>query len=223
MRNDKISNLESHAFGDVHDIVFSMIDHFVGKNILDAATGTGCLAYRLIEKGHIVTAADLNPVTNNANIKIDNINLNEKSKYSDNSFDLITHIETFEHLRNPGLCLSEFFRILKPEGILILSAPNIVNIQSRIIFLLTGQYHNFFNFESSYKYANGNDRHILALTPWLIKIFLKNSGFTILEERYSLGGVEIPTKKKPWLKLVFLPRLKIFGNSVIIKAQAIKK
>ncbi|HIJ96097.1 MAG TPA: methyltransferase domain-containing protein [Desulfuromonadales bacterium] len=41
----------------------------------------------------------------------------------DGSFDAIMCIEVFEHLPNPVLALNEFFRLLRPGGQLILTAP----------------------------------------------------------------------------------------------------
>src|SRR6185503_64273 len=41
----------------------------------------------------------------------------------DASFDAIMCIEVFEHLPNPILAVSEFFRLLKPGGYLIITAP----------------------------------------------------------------------------------------------------
>jgi ubiquinone/menaquinone biosynthesis C-methylase UbiE len=48
----------------------------------------------------------------------------EKLPFKDNSFDVIISIETIEHLKNTGLFLSQIKRVLKPNGLLILSTPN---------------------------------------------------------------------------------------------------
>jgi SAM-dependent methyltransferase len=41
----------------------------------------------------------------------------------DNSFDVILCSEVFEHLPDPILALDEFARLLKPGGLLIITAP----------------------------------------------------------------------------------------------------
>lgn len=41
----------------------------------------------------------------------------------DASFDAIMCVEVFEHLPNPVLAVEEFFRLLKPSGYLIITAP----------------------------------------------------------------------------------------------------
>lgn len=40
-----------------------------------------------------------------------------------NSFDVIMCTEVFEHISNPIVVIQEFFRLLKPNGLLIITAP----------------------------------------------------------------------------------------------------
>jgi 2-polyprenyl-3-methyl-5-hydroxy-6-metoxy-1,4-benzoquinol methylase len=60
--------------------------------------------------------------------------------WPDNSFDLILCVEGIEHLRNPFAFLSELHRIVRPNGLLILTTHNIVSIRSRVRFLGSGFY-----------------------------------------------------------------------------------
>lgn len=50
--------------------------------------------------------------------------------YPLNHFDLVTLWHVFEHLENPAETLAEIDRILKPEGFLIMSFPNVDSWQS---------------------------------------------------------------------------------------------
>ena len=47
----------------------------------------------------------------------------EKLAFPDNFFDRILSLETLEHTPNPLMLLKEFFRVLKPNGILVMSLP----------------------------------------------------------------------------------------------------
>jgi 2-polyprenyl-3-methyl-5-hydroxy-6-metoxy-1,4-benzoquinol methylase len=47
-----------------------------------------------------------------------------KTPLSDSSVDIITSFETIEHVPNTTELLTEFIRILKPQGKLIVSSPN---------------------------------------------------------------------------------------------------
>jgi 2-polyprenyl-3-methyl-5-hydroxy-6-metoxy-1,4-benzoquinol methylase len=45
----------------------------------------------------------------------------EKLNYKNNYFDIITNVESFSYYKNPQLALKELFRILKPNGLLLLT------------------------------------------------------------------------------------------------------
>jgi ubiquinone/menaquinone biosynthesis C-methylase UbiE len=66
--------------------------------------------------------------------KVDVVDLNKKKMlpYQDNAFDIVTATEVIEHLDDFREILREIYRVLKPEGICVLSTPNILNLNSRL-------------------------------------------------------------------------------------------
>lgn len=46
--------------------------------------------------------------------------------FNDNEFETILNFETIEHLPNPKIFINELYRILKPDGHLVLTTPNIL-------------------------------------------------------------------------------------------------
>ena len=66
--------------------------------------------------------------------------------YNNSFFDTVTCMETLEHLFDPIHALAEINRVLKFEGRLIISVPNIANIFSRIA-LLFGIFSDFCDFQ----------------------------------------------------------------------------
>ncbi len=62
----------------------------------------------------------------------DNLKHNEK-------YDVITALEVIEHTKNPWNFIENCAKLLKPEGELILSRPNMTNLFSRIYFLFSGE------------------------------------------------------------------------------------
>ena len=58
--------------------------------------------------------------------------------YADESFDVVTCSEVVEHLENFRRLLREAFRVLKPGGLFVVTTPNVLNMNSRIRYLLTG-------------------------------------------------------------------------------------
>jgi SAM-dependent methyltransferase len=57
--------------------------------------------------------------TSKINIISDIVDIPEENE----SFDAVLCTEVFEHIKNPARALSEFYRLLKPGGVLILTAP----------------------------------------------------------------------------------------------------
>jgi len=58
-------------------------------------------------------------------------------KYKNNSFDFVIMMEVIEHLEKPLQAMKEAYRVLKPNGMLILSFPNFFNIPWLILRILS--------------------------------------------------------------------------------------
>ena len=58
-------------------------------------------------------------------------------------FDYVTCIEGIEHIENPQAAVREFARILRAGGHLIVSTPNILNIEERLKWLFYGYTSHF--------------------------------------------------------------------------------
>ena len=69
----------------------------------------------------------------------------EKFSFKDNTFDVVLCLETIEHVENPHHCIWEIKRILKKDGIFIISIPNAKNLHPYIYPGLF-KYRNFTNF-----------------------------------------------------------------------------
>jgi SAM-dependent methyltransferase len=110
-----------------------------GARALDLGAGSGALAERLQAAGFCVTAAD---VTNYFELATEFVQLDFNDPDFDRAlspeFDLITSVEVIEHLENPTAFLRSIGRLLKPNGVAILTTPNVENVAARLKFLLRG-------------------------------------------------------------------------------------
>ena len=59
----------------------------------------------------------------------------ERLPFDDTYFDVVTALEVIEHLFDPDHFLEEVYRVLKPNGVFVLSTPNLAAIYNRIALL----------------------------------------------------------------------------------------
>jgi SAM-dependent methyltransferase len=130
------------AIPGTHERVIETVLRHVsrGGRALDLGAGSGALAERLQQAGFHVVAADL---TNYFELDSEFVQLDLNDPGFDrglsSGFDLITSVEVIEHLESPFAFLRSIERLLKPEGIAVLTTPNVENIPARLKFLLRGQ------------------------------------------------------------------------------------
>jgi ubiquinone/menaquinone biosynthesis C-methylase UbiE len=100
--------------------------------VLDAACGSGYGSGILAQRAGRVVAVDVSPEALEharehyqlPNIEFIHGDLCEPIRLPDQSCDAIVSFETIEHVRKHDLMMSEFHRILKPGGTLIVSSPD---------------------------------------------------------------------------------------------------
>ena len=112
--------------------------------VLDAPCGDGTLARELAARGWRTCAVDIEPVHfDDDGIQFMRLDLEDPLPFADETFDAVVSLEGIEHLLLPARCLSELCRVLRPGGILVLTTPNINNVQSRWHYLVGGRFSGF--------------------------------------------------------------------------------
>ena len=168
--------------------------------VLDAPCGEGHLAASLREAGHRVVAGDLMPQRMaQAGIPTLGLDLNACLPFRDATFDTVVAVEGIEHLENPYLPAREFFRVLRPGGLLILSTPNTLNLRSRMKFLAWG---TLFWFDE-WTYRRGF--HVNAIPMYELRHILTEAGFAVdgvRVNRRPLGMGAAAALVGPLLRLV---------------------
>ena len=112
--------------------------------ILDLGCARGDYSIELKRIGYDVIAADaFGDFQYKDEIEFKICDVTEELPFPDESFDYVLLAEIMEHLKNPYFVMKEINRVLRKSGKIILSTPNILNIKSRIRFLIEGSYEYF--------------------------------------------------------------------------------
>lgn len=127
-------NEDSHFFYVAnHRIILSQVYKYLRRSkeknlqILDAGCGTGLLAKKLSQFGSVI-AVDISDealkFAKKRAVKVAKASIT-KLPFKKNCFHLITCIDVIYHqnIKDDSQALKEFFRILKPNGILIIRVP----------------------------------------------------------------------------------------------------
>lgn len=128
----------------IHETVERILSAGVKGRLLDVPTGEGALAKRLIAHGFDVTCADLYPqIFKLSGLAADRADLDGRLPYDDGVFDAAVCVEGLEHVENPANAIRELARVVRPGGTLIVSVPNILNIEERLKWLFSGYTSHF--------------------------------------------------------------------------------
>jgi SAM-dependent methyltransferase len=138
-----MSEPQALAHQAIYDTVESILKGSGGR-LLDVPAGEGALALRLKDLGFEVECCDLYPeIFKLFDVEIRSGNLDARLPYDDEIFDHVVCVEGLEHVGNPSNAISEFSRLLKSGGQLIVSVPNIMNIEERFKWLINGYTSHF--------------------------------------------------------------------------------
>ena len=175
---------EITARESVYDRILELLPENKNIKILDAGCGFGNLSKRLQENGFKdIVALD---IENKLKIDIPFIkaDLNKNLEFEETS-DVIICQEVIEHLENPRHLLRELKKILKKEGIIILTTPNIFNWKARIYYPLKGTICGFR--EEDYKVSG----HITPVTRYDFERICSEVGLRIIQITYDNSDKEI--------------------------------
>jgi len=120
---------------------FKIMANLVDKNqkILDLGCGSGNFIKVLNRKNKSVEGVEISQelvkLGQKNGLKIKIADLHQTFPYRNNIFDTITAGEIIEHIHDTDFFLKEIKRILKPNGFLIISTPNIATLGRRLMLL----------------------------------------------------------------------------------------
>lgn len=128
-----------HRYATVREIVS-------GRDVLDVACGEGYGSFCLSEKARLVVGVDISQeAVGHARVRYAKPNLAfcaghaAALAFDEDSFDAVISFETIEHLAEQAQMLSEIRRVLRPDGVFVISSPN------RPIFSAESDEHNAYH------------------------------------------------------------------------------
>jgi SAM-dependent methyltransferase len=181
-------NLQIIAHEKTHRKVLDIFSRFpLRGRLLDIPAGEGALAWQLHKLGYTVTGGDIDPaffkVTPLPCIHLD---MNRPFPLEAERFDFISCVEGIEHLEDQFQFVRECHRVLQPDGCLVLSTPNILNLGSRLKFLFSGFYSLVPRPINEFSQVPVFD-HINPLTYYQLRYMLHTQGFEITETATDLA------------------------------------
>lgn len=153
------------------------IANHLGKRgrVLDIGCGNGKFLSFVKKQGDFeIFGVELEGVSAQRAEKISGIHLKqgvlERNDFTSQSFDAITLFHVFEHLTEPKETIEVIYEILKKDGILMLSFPNIDSFQSRV-------------FRGKWLHLDP-PRHLFFFSPSDFKKEMEKFNFEILREKH---------------------------------------
>ncbi|HRS97054.1 MAG TPA: class I SAM-dependent methyltransferase [Smithella sp.] len=154
-------------------------------SVLDIGCGSGVLSEAIKKKGYVVWGIEINrEAANRARLRIDRV-INEdllqfekiEGIIGDERFEYIIFSNILEHLYDPCLTIENYLRFLKPDGLILVSVPNVAVWINRIKLL-------FGNFD--YTDTGVMDKtHIRFFTVKTAKRLVKKSGCSIVKVDFT--------------------------------------
>jgi 2-polyprenyl-3-methyl-5-hydroxy-6-metoxy-1,4-benzoquinol methylase len=161
-----------------------------GGDVLDVGCGEGFLAAALQKAGNRVHGVDFLPAAKHAPGMegYDQVDLDGHFRYgagivSGRMFDAILLLDVLEHLQRPENLLRECLPLLRPDGLLLISVPNIANITVRLMLLM-----------GRFEYAERGllDRtHLRFFTRRSARRLLTENGYEILRQKMTVIPLDL--------------------------------
>lgn len=139
--------------------VFSELLPLLGGRLLDVGCGTK--PYELFTNASEYVGLEIDNDANRGNKKVDFFYDGKVMPFTDSSFDSVFTTQVLEHVESPDIFLGEIGRVLKKDGLLLLSVPFIWD-----------------EHEQPYDF--------LRYTSFGIKKRLEDNGFVVLDQRKTL-------------------------------------
>lgn len=126
-----------------HSVILRWLGEGRGRCLLDVGAADGLLSRHLTARGWRVTGLEADPEVARAGAehceRMIVADLNQETPAVDGPFDAIVYGDVLEHLVDPGGALAALNRALAPNGVVVISVPNVAHLWVRLS-LLAGRF-----------------------------------------------------------------------------------
>ncbi len=188
-----------------------------GNRVLDIGCYDGTLGKLLIDKKNEVYGIEINKevaeIAKQKGLEVKIQDVESSFGFEDNFFDVVVAGEIIEHVLDTDFFIDEIKRVLKPDGFLILSTPNVASLGRRFLLLFGKNPY----FEASFAYPVGaHAGHIRFFTKGLLLGYLEHRGFERI--KFTSDVVNFTPSGKIASKLL-ADLVLTFGRSLIVKVK----
>ena len=179
-----------------NDRVFSLLTSKLrpGGRVVDVGAGEGYFSQmvgslarqRGMEPAALLSACDVFPDNfRYGGVACDRIEWDGRLPYEDDSFEVACSLEVVEHVEDQFLFARELHRIVRPGGTVIVSTPNVLNINSRLRTLHSGFPVLFDPLSLTSRDPVHTSGHINPVSYYYLAYQLHRAGFSAVEVRYD--------------------------------------
>jgi 2-polyprenyl-3-methyl-5-hydroxy-6-metoxy-1,4-benzoquinol methylase len=173
-----------HNFHYLRRLRWELIERYLrpvrGEYICDVASGDGYYSHKIAARGARVAAVDIDPRRIRAALTYHNaagieyrLGSVAALPYPDHTFDKVVSVCALEHFHDPQAAINEAWRVLKPDGRLVL---HVDSFTYRAISPAVREHHRLHHYVENF------------FTIQSLSALLKNAPFQIDEYRYAFNS-----------------------------------
>jgi len=190
--NKLYHKVRSHTLSQKTNWVQSLFTGYKGQ-LLEVGAGTGAFANAMTKKGWTVTALEPDAASREralANYQINIAPIENLYTLSENKFDVITLWHVLEHVHYLNDYIFTFYKLLKPNGRLIIAVPNYTSYDAQFYKKYWAAYdvprHLYHFSPTAMEYLSKKYKmYIVAMRPmWFDSFYV-----SLLSERYKKTGL----------------------------------
>jgi SAM-dependent methyltransferase len=191
------------AFGPKFNAYVDWVCRYIrsGRS-LDLGCSTGLFPYLLQQRGFQAEGLELHPATARFGREAFSIMIRnepfETADYTPESFDLISLTDVLEHSLNPLVTLRRVYQMLRPNGFVLVTFPDIESPESTYFRALARLAHRDWLWENCHV-----PHHTWEFTRPTAEALFHRAGFHLVDFRRS--HVDLPDKRRPVHTILRLP------------------